>query len=591
MCTVATGRWRIILICPLLIASAVAAVDAGQRDEQYLKTLPAGEQALKDTVDHWGLPFADQLRRFTSARSSFRKKLGKGAPENFIVGIQHGLEKVPKIKYWFKGAYGTSVSMTAARNEYESIQVAVLPDIGKTLNRVTLAAGDLRHPNGRGVIAEANVTIYRVGYVKTVAARYPSLYTGWWPDYLVPNAPMKVSGTDLGLFWVDVKVPRNAAPGDYLGRFMLTADGESVSLDVTLHVYDFGLPMRVPFPIAVWTSPKLPSGKEMPLEDYRALVAEFLRHGVDPVSIGKSFFSLEKNDFAILDENLEFCFARGLQLFEIPNPGGKPERLKPLVEHLRKKGWINKTLVYSNQDEPDINQFSTKNVPYHRKLHEMYPDLRVYLASEYHPGIDTGCDVWLTDLSTGKGAAFAQANHGKADLWFYYCHLPIRIDYCRPLVQAPNMQIDNEAIEHRLALWLAWKYRTTGMFIWAGNREWTNKNVDRKDWQTNGWPLSTKPSGFPYAGVHNGNGYLIYPGANPSIRLKVLRDGSEDFGYLAELKRRADKCSDKELCAKAETLLSVPDRVLVDAHYFNRDPAGLIETRNEVARLIETLGR
>ena len=97
----------------------------------------------------------------------------------------------------------------------------------------------------------------------------------------------------------------------------------------------------------------MPSGEAMPPEDYRALMAEFLRHGVDPISIGRAFVSLKDNDFSILDQNLEFCFARGLQLFEIPRPGEKLERLKPLVEHLRKKGWIDKALIYSNQDEPD----------------------------------------------------------------------------------------------------------------------------------------------------------------------------------------------------------------------------------------------
>ena len=99
--------WIAVISIHLLASCA----DAAERDEEYLKTLPDAEQALADTVDHWGLPFADQLHRFTSARSSFRRKLKDRAPTKFIVGIQHGLEKIPKKKYWFKGTYGTSVSM------------------------------------------------------------------------------------------------------------------------------------------------------------------------------------------------------------------------------------------------------------------------------------------------------------------------------------------------------------------------------------------------------------------------------------------------------------------------------------------------
>jgi hypothetical protein len=346
----------------------------------------------------------------------------------------------------------------------------------------------------------------------------------------------------------------------------------------------------VPLPIAVWTTPKWPSGERMSKEDYRLLLAEFLGHGVDPVSVGKEGVSLSNNDFRQFDENIAYCFARGLQRFEIPAPGENVEKLRPLVEHLRQKGWIEKALVYSIQDEPDPAQFAERNVPHYQKLHALFPDLRVFLASQYHPGIDGACDIWMTDLSSGQGPNFAVKHRGKADLWFYYCHLPIHVDFFRPLVQAPNMEIDNEAIEHRLALWLAWKYRTPGMFVWAGNQEWSGKAAGRRDWEKTGWSLSDRPSPFPYGGIHNGNGYLVYPGPCPSIRLKVLRDGLEDYGYLMELKKRAEASSKEELRARAARLLAVPSDVLVDAHYFNRNPAALASVRKAMADCIEALG-
>ena len=571
----------------LVIVGVCQPATAETVDKEFLQTLPAEEQAMQDTVDHWGHPFSDQLRRFLAGGSSFRGQLGDKAPQDFIVGIQHGLEKVPGNKYWFKGRYGTSVSLEAARNESESFQVAVLPEIGKRLSGVVLTPQELRRAEGAGVIPAAMIRVYRVGYVETIPAGYPSLYTGPWPDILLPNAPMEIGGTDLGLFWVDVKVPPDAAPGAYSGTLRLEAGGQSVPIDVSLHVHEFALPDRVPFPIAVWTSPVWPSGEKMSPAEYRTLAAEFLAHGVDPVSIGKAFVSLDEGDFRELDENLAFCFERGLQLFEIPTPRDDPEKIRPLVEHLRKKGWIDRAIVYSNQDEPDAAQFTARNIPFCRKMRSLYPDLRIYLASEYHPDIDQGCDIWMTDLSTGRGFEFACAHCGQADLWVYYCHLPIRIDFHRPLVQAPNMQIDNEAIEHRVALWLAWKYKTPGMFIWAGNRQWTSRGIDRTDWEQKGWKLGDQPSPFPYAGIHNGNGYLMYPGPHPTLRLKVLRDGLEDYGYLQELKRRAETTSNQELRRQAEALLSVLPTVLVDPHYFNRNPAGLLETRRRMARLIE----
>lgn len=578
---------RGMLVCVLLAASAAAAPAA---DEDLLKSLPDAELALKDKLDHWGLPFSDQLRRFKQAQEHWLDVLGSDASTDFMLGTQHGLEKIPKNKYWFKGSYGNHVHLAAARNEVESFQVAVLPAIGKKLSRVTLTPGPLQQEKGPAVIPAAALTVYRVGYVETVPPQYPVLYVGSWPDVLLPNGPLEIGGTDLGLFWVDVKAPRDAAPGSYLGQLTLEADGHRVPVQVHLHVYAFALPDRVPFPIAVWTGATWPPGQKMSREDYQRTLAMFLEHGVDPISVGKEGVVLDKLDLAAFDQDLEFCLARGLQLFEIPNSVKAPENLRPLVEHLRHKGWLDKALVYSNHDEPTEETLREGNIPFYRQMKKLYPDLRVYLASQYYQEIDQACDIWMSDVSTGLGAGFAASHRGRSELWFYYCHLPIHVDFCRPLVHAPNMQIDNEAIEHRLTPWVAWKYQTPGMFIWAGNRDWQRQEGDGGEWEKTGWRLSAKIAAFPYGGIHNGNGFLLYPGPHPSIRLKVLRDGVEDYGYLMELKKRrlGAAAPDRPLQA-VDAALAVPLEVLVDSHYFNRDPNGLLQTRETIAGLIESL--
>lgn len=572
------------------VVLTVVAVATGPTDQELLKTLPEAELALKDTLDHWGLPFSDQLRRFTQAQQYWLDLLGAEAPKDFMLGTQHGLEKIPKNKYWFKGAYGNRVHLQAARNEAESFQVAVLPAIGKKLGRVTLTSGTLQQENGPGAIPAAAFTIYRVGYVETVPPQYPVSYVGPWPDVLLPNGPLEIAGTDLGLFWVDVKVPRDAAPGIYHGQLTLEADGHRVPVEVHLRVYSFALPDRVPFPIAAWTRATWPPGRKMSDADYRRTLAIFLEHGVDPISVGKEGVSLDKLDLTAFDENIEFCLARGLQRFEIPNSVKDPEKLRPLVEHLRRKGWLDKALVYSSHDEPTEETLRESNIAFYRQMKKLYPDLQVYLASQYYQEIDQACDIWMSDVSTALGAGFAAEHRGRSELWFYYCHLPIHVDFCRPLVHAPNMQIDNEAIEQRLAPWVAWKYQTPGMFIWAGNCSWTGQEGDSTDWEKTGWRLSAEIASFPYGGIHNGNGFLLYPGPHPSIRLKVLRDGVEDYGYLMELKKRRLRAAGSEkLLQEADATLAVPPAVLVDTHYFNRDPDGLLQTRETIARLIETL--
>ena len=99
-----------------------------------------------------------------------------------------------------------------------------------------------------------------MGYVETVPPQYPSLYSALWPDVLLPNGPLAIAGTDLGLFWVEVKVPRDAAPGTYHGQLTLEADGQPrAGPRPACEVFEFALPDRVPLPIAVWTS--VPRGR------------------------------------------------------------------------------------------------------------------------------------------------------------------------------------------------------------------------------------------------------------------------------------------------------------------------------------------
>ncbi|MDD5728370.1 MAG: hypothetical protein PHV59_07405 [Victivallales bacterium] len=71
--------------------------------------LPAAEKTIMDTADHWRLGFYDQVRRFEAAEKKFKAALGTQAPENFMVGIQNSLTKVPANKYWFKGNYTTNI--------------------------------------------------------------------------------------------------------------------------------------------------------------------------------------------------------------------------------------------------------------------------------------------------------------------------------------------------------------------------------------------------------------------------------------------------------------------------------------------------
>ena len=536
--------------------------------------LPEAEKKIMHTVDHWRLGFFDQAQRFEKAEKSFKELRGTKAPKNFMTGIQTALIKVPLNKYWFKGKYTNKVKLSAAKNEYESFQVAAIPFMGKELKKVELMPGSLKEVNGKTLIPADAVKIYRVGRIKTLSPYYPNAMSkNLWPDPLETNIPQSALRTDLALFWVQVKIPKNTKPGDYAGKLQLIGDDEKIPVEITLHVYNFTLPDRVPFPIAVWTR----NTKKNDLDNYRKIFAEFLKHGVDSLDAGKAC-KTGNSDYKEFDKTIKFCLDRNQQVFEISKTN-----LKPLYEHLKEKGWLSKALVYTNQDEPNPQQFKTKNIPYYAKMKKLYPGLRIFAATEYHTDIDKGCDIWLNDLSTGKGMDFAAKHKGKAVLWNYYCGIPIRVDYCSSRENQPLMLIERDSIEHRLPFWLAWKYGVKGIFIYAGNRSVPEKLKNSNYWQV-------KQNGkWPYCGIRNGDGFIMYPGPNPSIRIKVLRDGLEDYGYLMALKKALPLIKNKTLRQRAEDILKVPAQIMVDPHYFNRNPKGILKIRDEIGKILDEL--
>ena len=149
------------------------------------------------------------------------------------------------------------------------------------------------------------------------------------------------------------------------------------------------------------------------------------------------------------------------------------------------------------------------------------------------------------------------------------------------------MQIDNPALEHRLALWVSHYYGAKVVFIWSGNFYTFGDDF----WQT--LTLDSKPSGFPYAGVHNGNGWIVYPSPDgqstlPSLRLKVIRDGLQDIALMEAVRAAIDAGTTKGKKATdlAELLDPVPE-VFVHPHYFNQLPETLLARREAILRAVK----
>ncbi|MFQ6098032.1 MAG: DUF4091 domain-containing protein, partial [Armatimonadota bacterium] len=124
-------------------------------------------------------------------------------------------------------------------------------------------------------------------------------------------------------------------------------------------------------------------------------------------------------------------------------------------------------------------------------------------------------DIWVPHTDCFEEQFLAQRRQRGEEIWDYVC-----ISAQRPYVNI--WAIDYPGTDHRLVFWQAWRYDVTGFLYWAINY-----------WKTNPWedPM-TYPGG-------NGDGSLLYFGRDGpvnSIRWEIVRDGIEDYDYLALLR-------------------------------------------------------
>jgi hypothetical protein len=278
---------------------------------------------------------------------------------------------------------------------------------------------------------------------------------------------------------------------------------------------------------------------------------------------------------------------------------------RQLQEHLRDKGWLDEAFVYWF-DEPLPKDYDYIMNGF-AKLKKAAPDITRMLTVMV--GLDErlygGPEIWCA-VSHKYDHALAEPRrkHGEK-FWWYICTGP-KAPYC-------TLFIDHPGTELRVWLWQTWKRKIEGVLVWQTNY-WTSNTAypehpqnpyeDPMGWRTGyGTPKGEK---HPWG---NGDGRFIYPpeaaaDANPaepvlegpvdSIRWEMLRDGIEDYEYMAILKRliriHQTKLSSNQHQQYTE-LLNVPESITKDMTHFTKDPSLVEEQRHKVAQAIEELSK
>jgi len=479
---------------------------------------------------------------------------------------------------------GRAVRLWAARNETESFQVLVRSERG--VRGVRLEAGPLKSPGG-AVLPAAAVRLFRQHYLHLTVAthRHDDFTPGWYADALIPfrhpltrkplppgarfrAVPLDLPAGQTHGFLVDVSVPADARAGLYRGTFRATAEGEgAVEIPVTLTVWPFALP-RVSTLRTAFGSPahrmrdyyrrRAKAGLEKETADWDAVdrqCADLLsRHRLNATPPPETLRPRAQADgsFRVPEEQVvalrRFVDTYHVNALMVPRPTSvarDPEKdrdrlrawlraFDDLARRLQRPGILFYTYL---KDEPNDAEAYRFVQGWGRAIREANSVVKVLVVEQTWPqdpqwgDLYGAVDIWCPLFSLFRPASAARRQALGETVWTYTA-----LCQGRP---TPWWHIDWPLLNYRVPAWIAWRYRIRGLLYWGGLSFWNHvedpwtqpETYDRRDDRGRGL-------------VWNGEGSLVYPGRAcgydgiaPSLRLKALRDGIEDYEYLALLER------------------------------------------------------
>lgn len=524
-----------------------------------------------------------------------------------------------------------SANVKGARNEFESFQLVVTAG-GGPLSGVDVTVSDLA--DGRGnMIPASNVMIYKAAYISVKTASTLQGGAGEWPDALIPkkdeyvgevrNAfPFNVAAGRNQPVWIEIYIPPTAAAGVYSGSATVTATGQT--------------PLVVPIELTVWdfTLPSVSTLKSAYSIDHRLLT---IGHGLSgSTSVPLSQLYAKANLLHRISDNYllspeamggmsggkinwaPFDAAFGPFLdgtVSLPGgklPGNKQTTIqlrdfnhkedvayfREYAQHFKEKGWFDRLFQYTFDEPRDASHWAAIRRQANA-LHQADPTLRSAVTTSVQNATEGGVagviDLFIptirfmdnkpngrepgSEVPGGAATVGNQRSKYGPEVWWYQacgshgCGIMggERFDREGYHMDWPSFMIDLPAMFSRIMQWMSYKYNIQGelyydmIYAFGEGDAWTNQ--------------------FFFGG--NGDGTLYYPGRPSkiggkthipveSIRLKLLREGMEDYEYLHLLKTMGQEAFANEQVA----------RMVTNTYTWNREPLDLYDAREKMAERI-----
>ncbi|MBN2803148.1 MAG: hypothetical protein JXR91_08640 [Deltaproteobacteria bacterium] len=418
----------------------------------------------------------------------------------------------------------SGLTLSAARNEFEPVQLVIGPQKGD----VTVSMDGFDNLVGQKI--ELAVAQYEDGWVEGLSSFNSGDTVSLNSNYGVP-------------VWLTVYVPKDATPGEHVGEIVVTDSKGSVTVPVSLYVFDFDLPDEIHFAtqLNISISSLMGGGSE---EDVKTMLFE---HRMTPKSVTwpsgfnwgitfenenspavcEAFYDEPDEGDAysigalaskyILGEGWNDIGFPNAMLFQfVDNSTPRPDTfcgisrgdhygsdvynakwsqwLGGLDEYLVTNG-LDKKGYYYVQNEPQNNQDEALAAHLCRLSKEAAPNLRIAISEEPKPSIaedadgPCGYDIWIAHVRAYEEtyAWERQADFGES-VWFY------SLDHDPEPYFNPT-RVDNQGMNQRIIPWAAWSHRITG---WA----------------------------------YYDAGRFFGDDGRPGVRGELLREGFEDYEYL-----------------------------------------------------------
>ena len=522
------------------------------------------------------------------------------------------------------------VRIHAARNEFEPFQV-ILRAEANDIDDVDVDVTDLERSDG-ALLPKKHISVYAERYIDLKTPSAVDGSTGEWPDPLVPRVdsyahekrnafPFKLLKGRNQPVWVDVYVPKATAPGLYQGRVQILAAGKpQLSIPLQIEVWNFELPstssLITTYGFSGISAVRQHYGKYTRDSQIRDLTRIYrkaaLLHRVSvrggstvppafsrtggKVQINWKDYDTESGPFM---DGTVFSAEEPLHGAKVTSeavrtppaltvPEEQMEYWRQVGEHFRQKGWFDRLFNYL-WDEPTPRDFPAM-IKLGQVVRQADPQIQNLVTAPLHSEWSRFIDIWSPTLNCFErkpgfrgnpcGVTVArndydiELSNGKKLWWYQACGshgcFIVGGDYYRDW---PSYTIDHDGVRNRIQEWMSWKYDIKGELYFNTDEAFGRQN---NPWQ----------DVYYFGG--NGDGTLFYPGTPDviggtthipveSIRLKLIREGLEDYEYLVMLEKAAGR----------NTVAGPVNGLIRKIYDFERNPHKLYAVRQWLGQEIE----